>query len=142
MIYLFVPLIALVVTHILKFAVFVWRKRNFVGNRVWWSFFWLGSFPSVHSATLTSILYLIWWSQGFTALFGFALIVSIILIYGLLEDNKRQVLYEHYFSSSKNEALVKISQDGILMDFSGHTLLEMVSGGIIGVLVAITALHF
>jgi acid phosphatase family membrane protein YuiD len=140
--YLFIPLVALIVTHLIKFAVFVWRRRNFVGNRVAWSFFWLGGFPSVHSAALASIVYLIGWLQGLSPLFGFAVFVSIIIIYGLLEDNKRQVLYEKYFLSSKNDALIKISKDGVLMDFSGHKLIDVISGVAIGIIVAAVLVRF
>lgn len=142
MIYLLVPLVALVITHIIKFIVFVLQKRNFVGNRLWWSFMWLGNFPSVHSASLSSILYLIWVKEGFSLLFTLGVVVSVIITYGLFEDKKRQTLYEHYFLASNNEALIKISKDGVLMDFSGHTALEMFSGAVIGVTVAAIAVQF
>ncbi len=140
--YLFIPLAALIVAHLVKFLVFVWRRRNFVGNGLAWSFFWLGSFPSVHSALLASIVYLIGWFQGFGPLFAFAVIVSIIIIYGLLEDKKRQVLYEQYFLSSKDEALARISKEGILMDFSGHKLADVIAGLVIGILVAAILIRY
>jgi acid phosphatase family membrane protein YuiD len=140
--YLLVILVSHIATHIVKFLVFTWQRRKFVGNRVFWSYMWLGHFPSVHSSALASILYLIWWQQGVSILFAFAAVISVIIIYGLLEDKKRQILYEQYFLSSGNESLAKISKDGILRDFSGHTFFDIVSGVIIGLLVSIVVVHF
>ncbi len=51
---------------------------------------WLGNFPSVHNAALASIIYLIWATQGFNQLFGFAIVVWVIISYGLFEDKKGQ----------------------------------------------------
>lgn len=96
-----------------------------LGDRFTWTFLWVGSFPSAHTAVLTSALYVVGLTQGIGAVFGFCLFVTIIIIYGLLEDHKRQIMYESYFDRSGDPALQKISTDKILLDFSGHHIFDI-----------------
>ena len=54
--------------------------------------------------------------------------VSLIFLYGFLEDKKRQSLFEGYFNKSGDAALRQIGTDKILMDFSGHTWIDIAVG--------------
>src|SRR5579863_7887783 len=103
--YLVIPAIVLLLTQLVKFVIFIVRNKPWMGNRFVWSFFWLGSFPSVHSATLASLVYLIGKDTGLSPVFGVAVIIALMLIYGLLEDKKRQQLFEKYFLESSDQSL-------------------------------------
>ena len=58
---------------------------------------------------------------------GFAIMVSLLLLYGLLEDKKRHHLLEAHLNLEMKD----------LQEFSGHSLTELVAGGFIGVMTTI-----
>lgn len=123
--FILVPLLVYAINQLIKFFILLARDRNILGSRLVWSVWWVGGFPSAHAAVLTSALYLVGSTQGLGAVFGFCLFVTIILIYGLLEDKKRQLIYESYFSQSQDPALKKVVSDKILLDFSGHSFYDV-----------------
>ncbi len=131
--FILVPLIVYIVNQLIKFFVLLKRRRNILDNRFSWSVLWVGSFPSAHTAVLTSALYLVGLSQGLGALFGFCLFLALIIIYGLLEDHKRELIFESYFAKSQDLALRTIIKDKILLDFSGHSFFDVVFAVVEGV---------
>jgi acid phosphatase family membrane protein YuiD len=140
--FLLIPLVALFVNQLIKFIVQIWRKKKYLGNRIIWSLVWVGAFPSAHSAVLASCVYLIWLFQGFGPLFGFSVFVSIIIIYGLLEDKKRQVLWEQYFEKRRDVTIAKIVDTQVLIDFSGHTIVDIICGALLGLITAILLINY
>ncbi len=131
--FLLIPLTVYLLNQIIKYFYVLHRKRNIVGNRLFWTFIWVGQFPSAHSAVLASALTLVYLENGMNAVFGFCVTASLIFIYGLLEDKKRQMILENYYLTSENPALMQAVKDEILIDFAGHTFLEVIAGIIVGV---------
>lgn len=132
--FILVPLIVYSFNQLLKFFVLLARNRKIRGSRFIWTFLWVGSFPSAHTAVLVSSLYLVGQSQGLGALFGFCFFLVLVIITGLLEDQKRELIYESYFVKSHDVMLKKIVKDKILLDFSGHSFLEIIFGAAEGVI--------
>ena len=134
--------VAIVVTQFIKVIWFYLSRDAREQHSFLWPSFWIGGFPSSHTAALTSALYVIWKYDGMNLLFGFGVIVSLLLIYGLLEDKKRQVLFEEYFMQSNDSSLQKIVVEERLLSFSGHSLFEIISGGFVGIAVGFVMTTF
>ncbi|MEK7554225.1 MAG: divergent PAP2 family protein [Patescibacteria group bacterium] len=130
-----VSIVAVAVTQVIK-TVWFYSRSNSHAISFSWPAFWLGGFPSSHTAALTSALYTIWKYDGTNLLFGFGAIISLLILYGLLEDKKRQVLFNEYFVQSKDSSLQRIVAEERLLAFSGHSFFEILIGGIIGIAVA------
>jgi acid phosphatase family membrane protein YuiD len=137
-----VSLVAIAVTQIIKTVWFYWNKEAHKQHDFLWPSFWMGGFPSSHTAMLTSALYAIWKYDGPSLLFGLGVVISLLLIYGLLEDKKRQILFEEYFVQSGDSSLQKIVFENRLLSFSGHSLFEIISGGLIGIIVGVVMTTF
>ena len=135
-----IPFIVLLVDQVIKFFVIIWKKRKIYGNRFVWSFIWAGQFPSAHTALIASCDTIIWRYYGAGPLFVFCFFVSLVLIYNLVASKKHEILMENYFSKSGDKVLVKIVKDQILMDFSGHTLTEILAGGVLGIVLTLILL--
>lgn len=134
--------VAIVVTQFIKVIWFYLSRDAREQHSFLWPSFWIGGFPSSHTAALTSALYVIWKYDGMNLLFGFGVIVSLLLIYGLLEDKKRQVLFEEYFMQSNDSSLQKIVVEERLLSFSGHSLFEIISGGFVGIAIGFVMTTF
>lgn len=138
-----VAIVAVAVTQFIKTIWFYSSGKNAHNNHsFFWPTFWMGGFPSSHTAALTSALYVVWKYEGISLLFGFGVVISLLLIYGLLEDKKRQVLFNEYFIQSNDFSLQKIVAEERLLSFSGHSLFEIISGGFVGIIVGITMTTF
>jgi acid phosphatase family membrane protein YuiD len=87
--FLFIPLVVYLLNQIIKYFYVLHRNRKIVGNRLFWTFIWVGQFPSAHSAVLASSLTLVYLENGLNAVFGFCVFAALIFIYGLLEDKKK-----------------------------------------------------
>lgn len=135
--FILIPVASLVLCQAIKFVVYFWRGGNMTKHSIIWEGFWVAKFPSSHSALIGSSLYLLWVSYGFDAVFGFAFVTSLLIVYGLLEDKKRQELFESYVVKSKDDELKKIAIDRKLNEFNGHTVFEIASGLLIGIMVAV-----
>ena len=140
--YLLIIFAVWAVNQLVKFSFLSFRQRRLPKNRWLWIFIWVGSFPSAYAAVLTSAVYLVALTTGFGAIFAFSVLVSILFIYSLLEDKKRQSIYEEYFTKSSEPSLLRIVQEQVLMDFSGHTLLDVTAGIVLGILLTFIGTHF
>ena len=133
--FLAIPIIVYIINTLIK-SWFLWiNKRPVYGGEVLWNFLWVGQFPSSHAAVLASCLTLVYMENGLSPIFAFCCFVGYMLLYGFLEDKKRQKLYEGYFSKSSDAALKQIGTDKILMDFSGHNLPDLAFGLVEGFLI-------
>lgn len=137
-----ISIAAIALTQVIKIIWFYFSANARSRHSFLWPAFWMGGFPSSHAAALVSALYVIWKYDGINLLFGFGFIVSLLVFYGLLEDKKRQVLFEEYFVHSKDSSLQKIVAEGHLLSFSGHSLRDIVVGGCIGISVGFIGTTF
>ncbi len=135
--FILIPLFVYFLNQVIKYFYVLHRKRKIVGNRLFWTFIWVGQFPSAHSAVLASALTLVYMENGMNALFGYCVFVALILIYGLLEDKKKQMILENYYISSENPAFLQAVKDEILIDFAGHTFLEVIAGITVGIVLTL-----
>ena len=140
--FLLIPIAVYLINQAIKFFVLLERKRKILGGRFLWTFFWVGQFPSGHAAVLTSCLTLIFWRYGLGPLSAFCFFVSLMLMYGFLEDRKRQSIFESYFIKSSDKALSTIVKEKILLDFSGHNLTDEVFGIIEGLVITLLLINF
>src|SRR3989338_8322117 len=134
--FVLIPLLSVAVCQVIKFIIYFWHGGKLAKGSILWEGFWVAKFPSSHSALIASSLYILWISGGLNAIFGFASAVSLMFIYSLLEDKKRQEVWESYIIKSKDYELRKIVIDRKLREFSGHTFFEIVVGAIIGLITA------
>ncbi len=134
---LIISAIIIVVSQSLKLLIRLCRGERISNKLLSWVYIWTGGFPSTHSAVIAGMIYVIGREEGFGLLFGFSVIVGILFIYGLLEDKKRQKLFEEYIGQSKDEAMLKIISDKKLLQFNGHTLIDVIAGITLGLLIAV-----
>nr|KKS45984.1 MAG: hypothetical protein UV11_C0036G0006 [Candidatus Giovannonibacteria bacterium GW2011_GWF2_42_19] len=127
-----IPFSVLVICQGIKLLIYISKKEGIAFNKLIWEGFWVGKFPSTHSAVISSSFYLLVQTKE-TAFIGFAFFVSLLIFYGLIEDKKRQELFEFYFSRSKDSSLQTLVRERKLLDFSGHAPIQVISGIVLGV---------
>ncbi|HOY56500.1 MAG TPA: divergent PAP2 family protein [bacterium] len=101
-----------------------------------WVYKWAGGAPSTHSAMLTAALYNIAFYNGFDVLFAFGVTVALLFMYNLLEDRQKAEMEEKIWEGKGPAWVDRIFQDGKLLDISGHTFFEVISGIIFGLVMA------
>lgn len=116
------------------FRLFGKRKKNLKGAL--WVYEWAGGAPSTHSAVLAAAIYSIAYYEGYNLLFGFAVIVAAVFIYNLLAERTKEELEEANLKKRGPRWASKIYDDGRLLDISGHTFFEVISGIIFGLVMA------
>lgn len=131
-----IALAILVISWGIKLALFVYKGGKATLDSILWNCVWTGRFPSTHTAVLGGVIYTIWHEEGFSFLFGFSVIVSVIFVYTLLENRKRYLLLKSYYLKSQDVTIKSIVLDGKLDEFEGHTMSEVNAGFILGVAVA------
>lgn len=110
------------------------EKKSLALEDAVWVYAWASGTPSTHAALLSSVLYSIYLYEGFGPLFGFGFTVSLLLLYDLRTERKKQTLLEEYFVKSENGSLKQAVGDGRLLDISGHTSFDVAIGIFFGVL--------
>lgn len=117
--YIILTLIALVVSQSLKFIfrlIFNHKdNRNFL-----WIFIWATGAPSAHSAVLVSNLMLLNKDIGLSPVFMFSCIISIIFMYNLVADRKREFIR---------------GADQKTLDISGHSVFDILTGILLGLII-------
>ncbi len=136
---LIISAVIIVVSQSLKLLIRLCRGERISNKLLSWVYIWTGEFPSTHSAVIAGMIYVVGREEGPGLLFGFSVIIGALFIYGLLEDKKRHELFEEYISQSKDEAMLKIISDKKLLQFNGHTLIDVVVGVTLGLSTAILA---
>lgn len=131
--FILAPFIVWVVSQTIKFIVRLLNHKtpsNLKG--FFWTYVWAGGPPSTHAAILTSSLYLIWVAVGFSAIFNFCLAITLLWLYDMATDRKRQQLLNVYYTDGADN-LKKIVSDGYMLDLAGHTVVEIGLGVILGI---------
>ena len=132
-----IAITAFAVSQTIKISTQLFQAGRLSWDLLGWELVWAGGFPSSHSAVIGATITAIAYADGYGLLFGLSVIVGILAICSLLESRKRELLYEGYFSQSSDGVMKKIIVDQKLLEFSGHTLVEIVAGLTIGVLIAV-----
>ena len=117
--YLYITILTLIISQILKFIFrLIFNHKD--NKNFWWVFVWATGAPSAHSAVLVSNLFLLHRDIGFSPIFMFASIISIIFMYNLVADRKREIIR---------------GADQKTLDISGHTLFDIITGTILGLII-------
>ena len=141
--FIIIPLIVVIVNDIIKYIFVYWRRQKILGNRFLWAFWWAGSFPSAHTALITSAAFLVVHSYGLdNAISAFAIFSTLIVIYNVLEQNKHEEIFESYIAKDSDKALLKLVKDKILLNFTGHTFPEVFVGVLEGIFITAWLLQF
>lgn len=128
--YLLIIFIVLLICQTLKFFIRFFSKKQ-INKKIIWAYFWATGAPSAHSAVLTSGLLLIYRDSGFSSIFIFCLVVSLILMYNLIADKKREEIREQFLVKG-GEIDKEIVLSGKVMDISGHSFFDIVMGIMVG----------
>lgn len=117
--YIILTLITVFISQLLKFIfrlIFNHKdNKNFL-----WVFIWATGAPSAHSAILVSNLVLLHRDIGASPVFMFCTIVSIIFMYNLIADRKREIIR---------------GADQKTLDISGHTFFDILTGILVGLII-------
>ncbi|MBI2650626.1 divergent PAP2 family protein [Candidatus Woesearchaeota archaeon] len=130
--FIIIPLIIWVISQSIKFLIYILRKGTISRKDFSWICQWASGSPSTHASMLIATLYLLAAYKNFDAIFGFAFVVSLMLVYNLLAERKKQELFEEHLRKAKEGPLKTIVKDGKMLDISGHTIFEIASGIIFG----------
>ncbi len=117
--YIILTLIVLVVSQLLKF-IFRLTFNHKDNKNFLWVFIWATGTPSAHSAVLVSNLVLLHRDIGSSSVFMFCTIVSIIFMYNLIADRKREIIR---------------GADQKTLDISGHTFFDILTGILVGLII-------
>lgn len=142
MIIILIAILAIIVSDTIKFALFLRSGGTLSRSSILWHYIWTGKFPSSHSAAFGSAVTALWYTEGFTSLVAFSLIVSVFVMYTLFENKKRYELFEAYYMQSRDEAIQLLVTEQKIAEFEGHTMLEVVGGLVVGIATALLVLSF
>ena len=108
-------------------------------ERIWKRWIRTGGFPSAHTAVMTALTVSIFVHEGVSTLFAVAGIFSAIVIQDAF--SARRSIGEQ--GVALNQLIKKVSP-GIKAPFvaMGHTVVEVIGGGVLGVLVGMTVALF
>jgi acid phosphatase family membrane protein YuiD len=138
--YIILPVVVWAVSQTFKFILTISRHNSSIKfKNIFQTFIREGGMPSTHTAILTSSLYLVWSNYRFSALFMFCLVLTIILLYNMALERRRQEMLHSYFNNVQE--LKKIISDGFLLDSAGHTWKEIVWGALLGLVLGFVAVH-
>ncbi|MBI2673276.1 divergent PAP2 family protein [Candidatus Woesearchaeota archaeon] len=127
------PLIIWLIGQSMKCIIYLLRYKKITKKKVLWIYTWASGVPSTHAAMLASSLYLLWFYNGIDATFSFAFVVSLLLVYNLLAERRKEELLEQRANKKTNKFLQAIFDDHKLLDISGHTFFEIFTGIVVGI---------
>lgn len=131
--YILIPVIVWFLSQTAKLIVSAVRKKRLSWGLIVWTYSWSGGAPSTHSATLSSITFLLGQYIGFdNPIFAFAVIVSMIFMYNLMEDKEQHELREERLKEVFARFKIKAKKNFKLFDIHGHTSFEIGTGIVFG----------
>ena len=106
-----------------------------------------GGMPSSHSATVTSVAVMTGLQCGFdSAFFSIAAILAIIVMHDAmgvrLETGKQAQVINEMFELLDRMTEEDLSMDVKLKEFVGHTPMQVLAGGVLGIIVAVCSYNF
>ncbi len=142
MMIILLAILAILVSNTIKFVVFLRSGGTLSRSSFFWHYLWTGKFPSSHSAAFGSAVASLWYTEGFTSLVAFSIIVAVFVMYTLFENKKRYELFAEYYMQSSDEAIKLLVTEKKIAEFEGHTMTEVIGGLLVGIATALTALYF
>ena len=139
---LLLALLILLVSNTIKFIIFLKKGGSISRASLWWYYFWVGKCPSTHAALFAGVTCGIWYESGFSQFFALSVIISLFVMYTLLENKKRYELLESYYMKSNDHAFKCLVSERTVADFEGHHLADVVAGVVVGVAVAVIVYTF
>lgn len=134
--YIVAPVLAFATAQIIKTAIEYRRIKRLHISQLFKS----GNMPSGHTATMTALLSVMWLTNGMSELFAITLVISILTIYDSLVA-RRSV-------GEQGTALLRLlerspfSKDPMPRVALGHKPLEVIAGGVLGVLMGTIVAFF
>jgi len=130
--YLIVIMASWVVAQGAKYVIVALKNRNFDHIR---QLYLSGNMPSAHSATVMSMATLVGLMNGFdSALFGIAIMTAAIVMYDAVmvrrSVGEQGLAIQELIKAAKNNERVAIPRSA-----KGHTPLEVIVGGVLGVII-------
>ena len=135
MIYLFIIVITVFISQTLKFVGRSFSLSTKINKDIIWTYLWATGAPSTHSAALVAALTMLYKDTGASALFAFCLLVAVVFMYNLVADRTKEEIQETFFAKG-DTAERKIVMTGRVMDISGHSFFDIITGIITGFLCA------
>src|SRR3989344_753778 len=118
--YALFPFVVWTISQTIKFIIRLTRSGAPVHLKGWfWTYVWAGGPPSTHTAILTSSLYLVWNSFGFSPILTFCIAVTILWMYDMANEHKKQKVFEGYLTNGESAVLRKSVDDGYILEFVG-----------------------
>lgn len=140
--YILFPFAVWAISQTIKFCVRL--KQHQVPRKLkgaLWTYVWAGGMPSSHTAVLTSSLFLVWNQYGTSPILTFCIVITILWLYDMASQRKRQELMNGYFSHDNSKTLKKVVHDGYALDLAGHTVPEIAWGAVLGISLGIIAAY-
>ena len=138
-----VPILAWLVSQIMKIIIHAIVEREFRLERLVGD----GGMPSAHSATVSSLVVMCGWGAGFdSAAFAISIIVSIIVMHdamGVRREAGKHANTIKQLAEIVNGMFAEENEEvrtEKLKEFIGHTPLQVVSGAVLGIVIAIIAI--
>lgn len=97
-----------------------------------------GNMPSSHTATITGIATMLYFKEGFSDLFFFAVFLAIFIIYDSVTLRKQ--VGEHSLvirEMLKNRIFLEVNKKYKITKYLGHNIIEVFFGFIVGLIVAV-----
>ncbi len=135
--FIIAPFVVWFISQTIKFGLRIASSKPANLKSFFWTYVWAGGPPSTHTAILTSSLYLVWQAFGLSPIFTFCLAVTMLWLYDMVDDHKRQEIMHIYYETDGAEMHKKIIADGYMLDMAGHTAKEIVLGAILGLILGI-----
>lgn len=138
-----VPIIAWFIAQVLKITIHALVEKKFRPERL----FGDGGMPSAHSATVSALVIMCGWGEGFgSAAFAISIIVSIIVMHDAMGVRREAGKHANTIKqlaeiingmfAGENEEI----RTEKLKEFIGHTPVQVVSGAVLGVIVSIVCI--
>ncbi len=131
MIYLLILVLTFFISQTLKFIIRYFSSSTKIDRGIVWTYIWATGAPSTHSAMLVAGLTMLYRDTGFSALFAFCVLVAGVFMYNLVADRTREIIEEKFFAEG-DEAERKIVATGRVLDISGHSFFDIITGIITG----------
>lgn len=138
LLYILFPFIVWTISQTIKFLVRLLRSG--VPSHLkgfFWTYVWASGPPSTHTAILTSSLVLVWNQFGLSPLLTFCIAVTILWMYDMANEHKKQSVFSTYLANSGTPSLVHSVEEGYLLDLSGHTVLDLALGALLGLVLGL-----
>ena len=132
--FILMPVVVWTVGQTIKFFLHILLTSRDARRDFFWIYTWAGGFPSTHTAIFVSTTYIIGQIDRWGPLFGLSFAVTLLLVYDLVAEKKKQVLWESYFIQKEASEIKTLIEEGKVLDISGHEIKDVIGGMILGII--------